>query len=242
MINKIIILALVASSFTANAQFGKILEKAKGSASEMKRMTQDDNTADGLKAALNEGVTSAVNSLSVKNGYYASVYKILLPEDAIKIINAVKVVPGFQDVETKLTLRLNQAAELAATKATPIFVNAITNITIKDAKSILFGPVDAATRHLELGSRQLIYNEFTPVIKSSLDEVNASSYWKTVVDAYNKIPLQKKLNPSLEDHVANKALDGLFSLIQEKEKGIREDVNQRTTAILQDVFGKLVTK
>jgi hypothetical protein len=58
-----------------------------------------------------------------------------------------------------------------------------------------------------------------------------------VVDAYNSIPLVKKMNPALDDHVNNKALDGLFGLIAVKENGIRTDVSQRTSPLLQKVFG-----
>ncbi len=180
-----------------------------------------------------------MQQLGVKNGYFESPYKVLIPEDAQKVINVVKKVPGFEDTETKLIAKMNQAAELAVKKASPIFVNAIKQMSFTDAKKILTGNDDAATRYLESTSRTPLYNEFLPVIQSALDEVNARTYWATVVNAYNKIPLQKKMNPELDAHVNNKALDGLFSLIQVKEEGIRNDVNQRTTQILKDVFGGL---
>ena len=83
-----------------------------------------------------------------------------------------------------------------------------------------------------------LYDTFLPVIQNSLDEENARTYWSSVVDTYNKIPFVKKLNPNLDDHVNNKALDGLFNLIAIKEKGIRNDANQRTTELLKRVFGK----
>jgi len=46
------------------------------------------------------------------------------------------------------------------------------------------------------------------------------------------------MNPNIDDHVNNKALDGLFGLIAVKEKGIRTDANQRTSDLLKKVFGK----
>jgi hypothetical protein len=184
-------------------------------------------------------VTNAVDQLSEKDGYLNSPYKVLIPEDAKKIIKVVKKVPGFGDVEDQLISKMNEAAEVAAKKATPIFVNAIKSMTIRDAKDILFGEEDAATRYLETSSRQPLYTEFMPIIKSSLEEVKATAYWKTVVDAYNKIPFQKKINPDLADHVNQKGLDGLFGLIQKKEEGIREDQSQRTSPLLKDVFGQL---
>lgn len=219
-----------------NSQIKDILNKAKNSASVLSG--EEGNISSGLKEALNHGIESAVNQLSTKNGYLESPYKILISEDAKKIIEKVKMVPGFEDVETKLINQMNQAAEIAAKKATPIFVNAIKEISFKDAKQILSGPDDAATTYLQNSSRNQLYDAFLPVIQNSLDQVNARTYWSSVVDAYNKIPFVKKLNPNLDDHVNNKALDGLFSLIAVKEKGIRTDANQRTTALLKSVFGK----
>jgi uncharacterized protein YpmB len=235
--NLILFLALFLSLTSGYSQFGKILDKAKSEAN--KAVNKEDNTSLGLKEALNKGVESAVSQLSLDKGFLESPYKILVPEDAQKVINVVKRVPGFEDVESKLIDKMNKAAEIAVKKATPIFVDAIKNMSIKDASTILFGNKDAATRYLETNSRINLYKVFLPVIQASLDEVNARSYWKTVVEAYNKIPFQKKLNPELDDHVNNKGLDGLFSLIQKKEEGIRVDVDQRTSPLLKEVFGKL---
>jgi hypothetical protein len=224
------------STVVTNAQLKDLLNKAKSDVSLISGENKEIGL--GLKEALNHGVEAAVNQLSVDKGYFESPYKILIPADAQKVIDKVKMVPGFQDVETKLIAQMNKAAEIAAKKATPIFVNAIKNITIQDAKKILTGSDNAATLFLETGTRPALYSEFLPIIQSSLDEVNARTYWKSVVDAYNKIPLVKKMNPNIDDHVNNKALDGLFSLIAVKEKGIRTDGNQRTSDLLKKVFGK----
>lgn len=237
--NKFLIVALFTLLFQeANAQFGDILNKAKKEVLGAK----DDNTSLGLKEALNEGIKSAVGTLSAQNGYLESPYKILIPEEARQVIATVSKLPGFSDVEKNLIEKMNQAAELAAKKATPIFVDAIKQMSVKDASSILFGEKNAATVYLSKTSRQQLYDVFLPVIQASLDEVNARSYWTSAVNAYNKIPFQKKLNPSLDDHVNNKALDGLFSLIEVKEAGIREDISQRTSPLLKEVFGKLDNK
>ena len=222
------------------AQIGGLINKAKQEVEKTVGASGgEDATAKGLKEALNKGIESAVNQLSADGGYLNSQYKVLIPQDAQKVIKVVKSIPGFEDVEDQLINKMNQAAEIAAKKATPIFINAITSMTIKDASNILFGDRDAATRYLEKTSRKSLYDAFLPVIQSSLDEVNARTYWKTVVDAYNKVPFQKKINPELDDHVNNKALDGLFSLIEDKENGIRSDKDQRTTQLLKDVFSKL---
>jgi len=230
---------------TAQAQFGKLIDKAKSSSvgkEASKILGDDDGNLDisgGLKEALEDGVGAAVKSLSATNGYLDSPYKILLPKEAVTVVDKLKMVPGFGDVEEKLVNKMNAAAEMAATKATPIFVDAIKGISFADAKNILFGADDAATNYLESGSRKGLYTAFLPVIQNALDEVNARTYWSTIVTKYNSLPFTKDVNPELDDHVNNTALDGMFSLIKVKEIGIREDVSQRTSPLLRDVFGQL---
>ncbi len=218
-----------------DCQFGGILKKAKEVVSGESSLTQDEAGL-GLKEALNVGVQSAVEQLSAQNGYLDSPYKILLPEEARQVVSKLKMVPGFDNIERDLVLKMNEAAELSAKKATPIFVDAIKAITFEDALNILKGEDDAATRYLEGNSRDPLYEAFLPVIQESLDEVGARSIWNKAVTAYNKIPFVSKTNPELDDHVNNKALNGLFGLIEVKESGIRNDVDQRTSDILKKVF------
>lgn len=238
---------LVLGLNSSNAQFGKLLDKAKEvdlNKEANKILGNDEGALDiggGLKEALNNGVDDAVKSLSAENGYFESPYKILLPEEATQVVDKLKIIPGFQDVEKNLISKMNAAAEIAAKKALPIFIDAITGMTFSDAKNILFGEKDAATRYLENSSRQKLYSSFLPVIQGALDEVNARQYWTSIVSKYNSLPFTKEVNPELDDHVNNKALNGMFSLIQVKEDGIRSDIDQRTSPLLKDVFGQLDT-
>jgi len=218
-----------------NAQFGNLLDKAKSV------LNDEEGGLDiggGLKEALQVGVDEAVSSLSQENGYLDSPFKVLIPEEARKVVSTVSKVPGFNNIESDLINKMNEAAELAAKKAGPIFLDAIKQMSITDATDILMGDQDAATQYLERTSRQTLYTEFMPVIQSALDEVDARSLWKSAVSAYNKIPFQKKLNPELDDHVNDKALDGMFGLIEQKEEGIRSNVGLRTSPLLKEVFAK----
>lgn len=198
----------------------------------------DEEMGMGLKEALNIGTGDAVDFLSAEDGFYKSVYKIALPEEAQQIVSKISTLPGFGDFESKLVERMNRAAELAASKAKPIFLSAIKGLTFKDVTNILMGEKDAATRYLERTTREQLYSEFRPVIASALDEVNARSLWKDAVTAYNKIPFVKKTNPELDDHVTDRSLFGLFSLIEKKEEGIRSDVDQRSSELLKKVFAR----
>lgn len=197
-----------------------------------------EEIGNGLKEALDEGVGKAVEKLSADDGYFASPYKILLPEQAQSVIKKVKRVPGFQDADKKLIEKLNKAAELAAKEAKPIFISAIKQMSFKDAMDILMGDKNSATMYLDKATRSSLFDKFMPVIQKSLDEVNAREYWKSIVKAHNKLPMVKKVNPELDEHVNNKALDGMFSLIAVKELDIRENQSSRSSDLLKKVFGK----
>jgi len=243
MLKKILLFcAVFAIGTTTQAQFGKILDKAKETAETLKSgemgSLTDGEIGNGLKEALNVGVKKAVTNLSKEKGYLESPYKILIPEDARQVTNKLKAVPGFNDVEKKLVNKMNEAAEIAAKKATPIFVNAIKSMSIQDAKNILLGDKNAATLYLKSNTFKSLYAEFMPVVQGALDEVNARTYWSGAVKTYNKIPLTKDANPNLDDHVTRMALNGLFKEVEVKEKDIRANQSSRTSDLLKKVFSK----
>lgn len=192
--------------------------------------------SNGLKQALDKGIDSGVTYLSKENGFYSSPYKILLPEDAQNVVEKLKIIPGFDKVEDEIILRLNRSAEDAVKMAKPIFVSAIKEMTFTDVKNILMGNNDAATQFLHRTTNQKLYNEFNPVIIQSLNKFGALDYWADAVNAYNTIPFVNKMNPKLDDFVTNKALDGVFSMVEKKELDIRQNIRSRTTDLLKRVF------
>ncbi|MEM6769283.1 MAG: DUF4197 domain-containing protein [Bacteroidota bacterium] len=228
-------------TFPVQAQLGKLLGKAADKADAVLKgevpLSQEE-VGDALKEALNQGVGKAVTSLSAEDGYYGSPYKILIPDEARGVINKVSGLPGFGNLEQDLTERINRAAELAATKAGPIFVDAIKGLTIKDAMNLLMGEQDAATRYLESTTGTPLAAEFQPVIRAALDEVNANEIWNKAVTAYNKIPFVKKTNPELDAYVTQRALEGMFGLVEVKESELRQNPALRNTDLLRKVFAK----
>lgn len=213
----------------------KVLESVLNSGS---GVLSNADISNGLKQALEKGVDASVAYLSKENGYYDSVYKILLPEEAQKVTSRLRAIPGFGNLEEEAIKRINKAAEDAASKAGPIFLNAIKQMTFTDVKNILMGDKNAATLYLHDKTYQALYNEFKPVLVNSLNKFNALDYWSDAINTYNKIPFIEKVNPDLADHVASQALKGLFDLVEKKEYGIRTDLSQRTTDLLRKVFAQ----
>ena len=70
-------------------------------------LTNADISA-GLKQALDKGVEQSVRTLSADNGYYASVYKILLPNEARNVVDKLKFIPGFKKNLEEEAVKKNQ--------------------------------------------------------------------------------------------------------------------------------------
>jgi hypothetical protein len=198
----------------------------------------NEDIGNGLKAALNLGIGKGADELSQKGGYFNSAYKILLPEEARQITDKLRVIPGFSQLESNILEKVNAGAEDAALKAKPIFINAIKQMTFSDALNILMGDKNAATAFLKRATYDQLYNEFKPSIIQSLDKYDARKYWTDATTAYNRIPFVKKADPNLDDYVTKEALNGLFSMVEQKERSIRANKSERTTTLLQNVFAK----
>jgi hypothetical protein len=136
-------------------------------------------------------------------------------------------------------LQINRAAEDAVGYAKPIFVEAITEMTLQDALTIVRGPKNAATNYFREKTNAKLVTAFSPVIKSSLDKVNATRYYTDIVNTYNKLPATNKVNPDLTGYVVERATAALFDQIEKEEANIRENPVARTTQILKKVFGNL---
>jgi Protein of unknown function (DUF4197) len=199
----------------------------------------EGEAGDGIKGALAQGITNAVLKLNKEDGFFGdALYKVLLPPDAKKIENTLRNL-GMGNMVDKAILQINRAAEDAVGTAKPIFVDAIKQMTLMDALNIVRGSKDAATNYFKEKTTQKLVEAFSPIIKASLDKLNATKYYSDVVTTYNNFPTTlKKINPDLPSFVVGKATDALFDLVAKEEANIRENPLARTTDILKKVFGK----
>ena len=192
----------------------------------------------GIKEALSQGLVKAVLQLNKEDGFFKdALYKILMPPDAKKIEKTLRDV-GMGKTVDKAILQINRAAEDAAGYAKPIFADAIKNMTIADAIGLVKNGDTSATHFFRVKTTDKLIAAFLPVIKSSLDKLEATKYYSDVVTTYNNFPTTfKKLNPDLPGHVTNKAVEALFDLVGKEEKNIRQNIAARTTDLLKKVFG-----
>jgi hypothetical protein len=192
--------------------------------------------AEGLKQALEKGITEQVSLLAVKDGFYKNeMVKILLPAELQKVDATLRKI-GLSSIADEGLKVLNRAAEDAVSQATPIFVDAIRELTFVDAKNILLGDKNAATVYLQTKTKDVLYQKFNPIIADSFKKVGADKVWNNIITKYNSIPLTNNVNPDLTDYVTNQALKGVYKMIAVEELKIRNDINSRTTDLLKKVF------
>lgn len=237
---KIILFALLLIAFQSNAQILKsILKKASNIVTESKQELSSEEIATGLKEALTIGAEKGCMNLSRTDGFFKNAaLKILMPPEAQKIESTIRSI-GLNQLADDFILSLNRAAEDACATASPIFVKAIKEITISDGIQILRGSDTAATNYLRNKTQANLVASFSPVIKASLDKVEATKHWEKIITVYNKIPLvNKKINPDLTAYVAEKSIQGIYGEIASQEKEIRSNPLARTTALLKHVFSQ----
>ena len=192
----------------------------------------------GIKEALSQGLVKAVLQLNREDGFFKDAfYKVLLPPDARKIENTLRDL-GMNKLVDKAILAINRAAEDAAGFAKPIFVDAIKSMTISDAIGLVRNGDTSATHFFRVKTTDRLIAAFLPVIKSSLDKVDATKYYSDLVNTYNNFPTTfKKINPDLPNFVTGRATEALFDLVAKEEVNIRQNIAARTSEILRKVFG-----
>ncbi|MCF0069251.1 DUF4197 domain-containing protein [Dyadobacter sp. CY261] len=225
---------IFAHATQAQFNLGKVLDKVSGKSGGL----SENEIVQGLKEALNVGISNGSDSASKVDGFFKNeLIKIAVPPEAQKVAETLRKM-GLGEQVDKFTLSLNRAAEDAAKKSKPIFFKAITSMTVPDALGILKGQDDAATQYLKKSTNDDLFKTFFPVVDSTLNLNKATEYYADIVNTYNQIPLVKKVNPNLKEYATQKTIDGLYVLIAQEEKKIRENPGARVTDLLKKVFSQ----
>jgi hypothetical protein len=199
----------------------------------------------GLKEALKVGAGNSVSKTNQADGYFGNPQiKIPWPQEAAGAYNYINNnLPVVRPLLDEVVLKMNRGAEKASEKAKPIFIDAIVSMSIEDARNILRGERNAATRFLHQKTYASLHAAFKPDIHEALESVGAATAWSAITTAYNPVTRFNRnlhpINTDLSDYTTTKALDGLFLLIEQEEDKIRTDPVARVNEILRKVFGSL---
>lgn len=233
-----IMMVLVIDQFTqAQSQWGDVLKDAQKTLGG-RGGPSDSKIVDGLKEALQIGTGNAVQAGSKVGGYYNNPkIKIPLPGSVQKVEKLVRAA-GYGTQMDAFVLSMNQAAEKAAPEAKGIFWDSIKQMSVTDARKILDGPENGATLYFKDKTYGRLSEIFKPIVHTSMSQVGVTEKYQELDGKMAGIPLVGSKRFDLDQYVNDKALDGLFLLLAEEEKKIRQDPAARVTDLLKEVFGK----
>ena len=83
---------------------------------------------------------------------------------------------------------------------------------------------------------ELAQDVFVPIVHQAMSEVGTTRYYQTLNAQIASIPFADQMSFDLDRYVTGKALDGLFWMLAQEEKKIREDPAARVTELLKKVF------
>jgi hypothetical protein len=197
------------------------------------------DVANGLKEALVQGVNRGSSNLfnTQANGN-SGLLNELLPENAANLLNVVKTL-GLSPKLNQLNASLNTAAMNSVQKSVPIFVNAIRGISIVDAWNILRGNQNAATTYLRNATQANLVRAISPEVA----QVFAGLGLKPTLmgNLGSKNPLLNAFDVDLTQVLTTAITQKMFAKIAEEEGRIRTNVANRTTSLMQRVFGAIGT-
>lgn len=193
----------------------------------------------GAKEALVQGAEAAVAALARPDGYLGNPdVKIPLPPSLAKVDKMLSRF-GMNQLTDELVQRMNRAAESAVVEARPILLDAIRKMTVADVKNVLTGPDDSLTQYFRKSSGPAIAQRFLPKVKSATARVQLADAYNNYAGQAAQFGLIKQDDANLDQFVTNKAVDGLFFMIAQKERAIRADPVGQGSQILKTVFGAL---
>lgn len=198
-----------------------------------------NQAGDGLKSVLEQSTRLAVEQLSQPGGFNKNPdVHIELPGNLGKAARAMKMLGKGKQVAA-LEDSMNRAAEAAIPEAQALLLDAIKKMTIADAKGILNGPENSATAYLDHSSREQLRSRFLPVVAQATQSSGLAQQYNNFAGQAASFGVIDAKDASIENYVAEQALDGLFTIIGEQEASIRQIPAQAATDIAKKVLGLL---
>ena len=235
--------ALVVTPAVVAADWKKLLEQTLGGSgvdagSAASAALGNEEIVAGLKEALAKGAENAVNALGQPDGFLGNpAVKIPVPEK-LRTVESVLRTLGQGQYADQFVETMNRAAEAAVPESAAILGDAIRDMSVDQARQILSGPDDAATRYFRQVGEERLTARLQPIVSDATSSAGVTSAYKQAIDrAGPAAALVDSDAVDLDGYVTREALDGLFTLIAAEEKRIRENPAARTTDLLKKVFG-----
>jgi hypothetical protein len=217
---------------------GLMMAAGAASALSIEQLSGSDANA-GIKAALNQGVASAVASLGRVDGFWGNPkVKIPLPETLQRARSALRLMGKGRDVDD-LERAVNRAAEQAVPQGKQLLTDAVRSMSVEDAKGILRGGDDSVTQFFKAKTASQLTERFLPIVSKVTATSGLAQQYNSLAGQAAQFGIVKSDEATIERYVTQKALDGLYTMIAEEERKIRANPVSAVSDIARRVFGAL---
>lgn len=215
-----------------------------GSSSNTFNISESDASR-GIKEALAQGVDRAVRQLGKEDGFFRDqAVKIFVPEKIRRLADLARQLGAGKKVDA-FELSMNRAAEKAVPVAAGILADAVRQMSVQDAIGLVRGGETSATDFFRRSSEEKLYAAFRPIVEKQTASVGVTRKYKDFSKKAGGGSMAALLgggsqgsasSADLDDYVTRETIDGLFHVIAEQEKQIRQNPASRTTELLRRVF------
>ena len=205
---------------------------------DLKGITNQEASS-GLKVALEKGALAAIALLGKPDGFLGNP-KVRIPLPGY-LENVSQLLKNFGQGKyiDELVTSLNRAAEAAVPMGKDLLISAVRSMNVNDAKNILTGGDTSVTSFFAEKTRVPLGLTFLPVVTKATEKVGLANKYNEFAGKAAGFGLVKKEDANIQQYVTGKSLDGLYLIIGEEEKKIRQDPVGTGSAILKKVFGSL---
>ena len=199
----------------------------------------EPDAASAIRTALQRGAVFAVNLLGRTDGFLGNPQvRIPLPGALERAAQFLRLAGQSQRID-ELVTAMNRAAEAAVPQAKTLLVDAVRAMSVEDALHIVRGSDTSATDFFASKTREPLGIRFLPIVTHATERVALVDKYNAVAGRAASLGLVSSDEANVQHYVTHKALDGLYFMIGEEEKKIRQDPIGTGSAILKKVFGAL---
>jgi len=197
----------------------------------------ETDAAAAVRATLERGAMAAVDLLGRADGFLGNPQvRIALPgflNDAASLLRAT----GQQKRVDALITAMNRAAEAAVPEARAVLVSTVKDLSVEDGRRLVMGGDNSVTAFFEEKTRAPLGERFLPIVTRATEQVSLAAKYNAVAGKAAALGLMRAEDANIEQYVTGKTLDGLYLMIGEEERRIRQDPVGAGSAILRKVFG-----
>ena len=139
----------------------------------------------------------------------------------------------------ELLTTMNRAAEAAVPAAQPLLLAAVKGMSVEDGLKLLKGGDDAVTQFFAGKTRVPLSEKFLPIVSQATQKLALADKYNAVAGKAAGLGLLRGEDANIQQYVTGRAIEGLFQIIGEEERKIRQDPLGTGSALLKKVFGGL---